>query len=96
MIKHVSLVVLNLLIDTFNVNKYWSYLCEQEHDVRQEPNRAGVHHHFPDWHFGWAYSELSAKPGVALTVQRYGFAINVSKGFIFHHERNEESRSRAS
>lgn len=72
-------------------------LCEEEHDVRQQPNTAGVRHHFADRHFGGADSELPAKAGVTLTVQGYGFAVDVSEGFVFHHERhtNRESRRKA-
>lgn len=71
-----------------------SDLCEEEHGVCQEPNTAGVHHHFADGHFGGADSELPAQAGVTLTVQRYGFAINVSEGFILHYERNKNRESR--
>lgn len=45
------------------------YLCEEEHGVCYKPNRAGVHHHLTDGHFGGADSELSAEAGVTLTIQ---------------------------
>lgn len=64
-------------------------LREEKHRVGDEPHRAGVHHHLTDGHFRRANSELSAKTGVILTGQRYGFAIDVSEGFIFHRKRKK-------
>lgn len=80
--------------DEYSTRQNSCVLCEEEHDVCQEPNTAGVHHHFADRHFRGADSELSAKAGVTLTVQRYGFAINISEGFIFHYERNKKREGR--
>lgn len=71
---------------TTGIARVLSYLCEEEDGVCYKPNRAGVYHHLAYGHFGGTYSELSANAGVTLTVQSYGFAINVSEGFIFHYE----------
>lgn len=69
-------------------------LCEEEHSVRQQPHTAGVHHHLTHGHFGDAHSELPAEAGVTLTVQRYGFAINIRERLIFHHERDRNKKRR--
>lgn len=74
--------------DEYSTGQNGCVLCEEEHSVCQKPNTAGVHHHLPDGHFRDADNELLAEAGVILTAQRDGFATNVSKGFVFHHERN--------
>lgn len=66
-------------------------LREEEHCVRYEPHAAGVHHHLADGHFGGADDELPAEAGVALTVQRYGFPINVREGVVSHDARDQRT-----
>lgn len=63
-----------------------SYLCEEEHGVCYKPHAAGVHNHLADGHLRGAYGELPANAGVPLTVQGYGFAVDVTERLIFHCE----------
>lgn len=78
--------------DEYSAGQNSSVLCEEEHGVCEKPHRAGVRHHFAYGHFGGADSELPAKAGVTLTVQRYGFATDVGEGFVLHHTRTQYKR----
>lgn len=80
--------------DEYSAGQNSCVLCEEENGVSQKPNTAGVHQHFAYGHFRGADCELSAKFGVTLAVQRYGFATDVKERFIFHHERNKKTENR--
>lgn len=79
--------------DEYGTGQNSCVLCEEEHGVCQKPNRAGEHQHLTDGHFGDADSELPAQAGVTLTVQRNGFAINISEGFVLHRESRGKSKA---
>lgn len=61
-----------------------SVLCEEEHDVSQQPHAAGVNHHLPDGDFRRAHRELAAEAGVLLAVQRDFFTTDVDVFLVLH------------